>query len=899
MKIILQKAIFIAEKGYIIENVRPVYQKLMQKGELNYEISAFFPLAGHVMEFDEPNDTDFSWAKVPYLPQNIVDYDWDKIAPKSGEKLYRPSKRTMGGRTGSQRVKAIRDFLKNNHVDFVISAGDSDREGTLLVLEVLNYLNIPVNTTKRFWIKGGFTDSKTKDALQNLLPFDYEFSDGNKISNMYRASELRSQIDRVMGYSYSPALSLKTGAHIRFGRIKGPVINMVVIRDLEIKNFKPQTYYTVTADFNDGNKKYTGKLIDDEQREKSINNKAEADKIVQAMQNNPNSQVVLTEQKEHAVRPPQFLNTNDVKKQFLKHYSPKAIEDAMENLYHKHKIMTYPRTDTRYVSKDDASTFNSLIKAAASIPNLVPFIKQLKQANIDKIAKDKRYVDDKKAGAHEALVPTDKKFDYSKLTELEQKIISYVDGYFIQVFLPDQIMLKSKIITQNGKYQFLTNGQVEKDPGWSVLFKKKTAAKILPPVNKGDQVMLSKVDENKGITTPPSHYTLSSLIAAMGNVASLVDDKDAKKVLRETKGLGTDTSQTNIVMGLIQSGQFLLKGKTIYASKGSIELIDALSGLDIIDPISTADFETKLDDVQKGKLAASDYQKQAFDYVSKQCAIIKNSKTIPILETRDAGKDTGLEFNQQKITLRKGKYGMYYTVLLNTGKNCFVSESWRGMTIDVNTLKQMLTGQLVKLTSPTNAVYDFKFDPDKGFSVKEENAQTSLTYKNRAVTKHNGKFGPYYQIPVTPKKSMFISINLGGERGYKLTEADLKTLLDGGVLKQKEVQFKSGKYNVDLKIDFKKYKLVPIFNDNNDGTDTGLSVGKDKLLMRKGKYGEYYHLGKYNLGKKWSSHMFTPEEAQKLFSGEKVHVKFTSKAGKKMETDLVYDKNKGKVTFAE
>lgn len=893
----MQKAIFIAEKNYIIENTRPVYQKMAQKGELDYQIEAFFPLAGHVMEFDEPNDKNFSWAKVPYLPQNIMDYDWNKIAPKQGESLFRPSKRVMGNKSGYQRVKPIADFIKNNHIDFVINAGDSDREGTLLVLEVLNYLGFPADKSKRFWIKGGFTDDKVADSLKHLLPIDYEFSDGNKMRYMYQASELRSQIDRVMGYSYSPALSLKTGLHVRAGRIKLPTLNIVVKRDLEIKNFKPKTYYEISQDFKVNGGVYTGDLIDDNNKKQQFDQSNDAQKVAAVLKQNADSTILEADSTRKSVRPPQFLNTNDVKRVFLKKYGNKAIETAMENLYHKYKIMTYPRTDTQYVSKSDAQTFPALLKAASCVPKLAPFVKQIKSAQISKIASDKRYVDDKKAGAHEALVPTNKTFNFDSLPELEQKIIEYVDGFFVQAFLPDQVLLKSRIITQNGPYKLLTSGQIQKDPGWTVLFNKQSSDKLLPSVKKGDQVQNGKVDLVTKQTTPPSKYTVSSLINAMGHVASLVDDVQAKKILRETKGLGTDTSQGAIVDGLIQSGLLTTQGKQkqLTASKGAVQLILALSNLDIIDPISTADFETKLAQVQKGEIPAQDYQKMAFDYVAQQCDIIKNSKNIPMLNTSRKVVDTGIIFNKQTVTLREGKYGKYYTVLLNNGKNCFVSQSWRGITISVDVLKQLLTSQTVVLTNQDKAQFVIKFDPNHGFSAQEKNAATGISYKNRPVTKHNGKFGPYYQVPLTDRKSMFISIDMGT---FQITPDLLKLLLDGDVLKDKQVQFKSGKYICDLKIDFKKGKLVPIFK-GDQGTNTNLMVGKDKLVIKKGKYGEYYNAGQYNLGKKWSSHLFTPQEACDLLNGKQVHVKFTSKSGKQMETDLKYDKRKGKIVFAD
>lgn len=887
----MQNAIFIAEKNYIIENTQPVYERI--KSSLPYRIVGFFPLAGHVMEFNEPNDTQFSWQKIPYLPQNIVTYDWDNVTQAKGMQLYRPSRKVMGGKHGYERVNAIADFLNKHHVDFIISAGDSDREGSLLLLEVLNYLGIPLTATKRYWIKGGFTDPKVEHSLRNLLDLDYTFSDGNKIKYMYQASELRSQIDRVMGYSYSPALSLKTQSRIRAGRIKLPAVKLVVDRDLEIKNFVPETYYDIQQKFSVDDKSYVGKLLEgDTKKTAYITDKSKMEQIKKDLAN-PTAKIISLESRKSAVRPPQFLHTNDVKKQFLKKYGNKQIEDAMESLYHKRKIMTYPRTDTRYVSGDDATTFPDLLKAAQSIPSLKKAIQGIPASQISKISKDKRFVDSKKAGAHEALVPTEKSFDFNSLTKIEQEIISYVDGFFVQAFLPDQILLKTDIITQNGQHRFISRGQIEQDPGWTKLLGKTANNKILPQLNNGQQVTAHPPMIKTGQTTPPPHYTLSTLQGAMGNVASLVSDKDAKKILRETKGLGTDTSQGAIVDGLIASGQLLLHGKTVTASEGSIKMIEALQGLDIIDPISTANFETKLAMVSKGEIKASDYQKQAFDYVTQQCEIIKNSSSIPTLGAE--AKDTGMTHNGAKIYLIKGQYGPYYTVALASGKNAFISQKLRGMEITLSVLGELLQNGAAKVKSTTGAVYDITFNDQQGFAMSEENTATGLTYKGKAVTKHQGQYGPYYQIP-HGKKYIFVSENVGGAI---ITPEVLQKMLDGEAFKDQNVKFKSGTYKVDISIDFKQNKLAYTFSDSRDNKDSGEKAKTGEIEICKGKYGKYYKSGKYNIGAKWSSHVWTLDEVKALFNGESVHVKFTAKSGKEMETDLKYDKRKKKVVFVE
>lgn len=900
-----QNAIFIAEKGSIINSTRPVYQQMQSK--LNYKIIGWFPLAGHIMEFDEPDDGGkFSWDNVPYIPANIADYDWDSLRPKAGENLYRPVKTVMGGKSGKQRADDIAKFMKDNHVDFVISAGDPDREGGLLVLEVLNNLNIPVEKSKRFYVND-LTPKGISQGLSNLLDLDYKFKDGSSIRGIYQAGVLRSMIDRVMGYSYTPALTLKTGMLIRAGRIKLPTLNLVVTREKEILNFKPKTFYTIEEEFTAANGKYIGQLIDDNKQIIKFDNQQDAEKTEKTLKESNLAKIVSLDKKQQRVRPPQMYKTNDIVSMMAKKYSFKTIQDEMEDLYSIKKIMTYPRTDTKYLTDGQVEDFSSMLKAASYISELAPYVSKISQEDILRVGKDKRYVNSKKAGAHSALAPTGKKFDFGALSKIQQEIMMQVAGSFVKLFLPDQVVEKTDIVTAHGKHLFSTKGKVQISAGWTVLNSADSKDTVLPSVSKDEAVSVAKTNLNKGQTKPPAFYTDSSLIRAMENVANQVDDVDAKKILKETKGLGTDTSQPAIIEGLKASKLIEVKKKKLHPTAEGTKIIDALHGMDIIDPISTAKFEENLDAVSKEEITPLDYQNNAFNYVSKQCKIIYDSNTIPTLGKRTSSaksEETSISYNGETIQRYTNDKGSYYLIHLKEDKVGFIPAKPYEHEFTDEEINKLLAGNTLKNITfkmkDKSVTCDVVFDFNKGklrYIFPDRGENTGLSYEGVPVKLYDGKYGKFYFAKLKSGKLGF-NQNL---HGHLITIAEAKRLLNNEILKDLAFQFKNGESKADIKLildskDKNFGKIAYHFHNENSGKKVGEIAG-EPIFEKNGKYGKYYSYKGANINASFSSYVYTLEDIKNLFSKRPIPVKYKTKSGREREDMIIYDWNAKKITF--
>lgn len=912
----MTNAIAITEKSYQLTSLKPAYEKI--KSKLPYNILAWFPLAGHVMTYTaaaQKSSGNWAWDKLPIIPQEIRNYDWNAVAPNAGDDLYTPSTKKMGGKTGKQRVKAISDFLKKNDVDTILIISDPDREGDLLALEVINYLGYPMEKTRRVWLKGDLTEESCIDGLEHPHDFNYTFSDGINTKGLYQASQLRSQIDLIWGFSYTQALTLKTGQMVYAGRVKLPTLALVVNRELEISNFKPKTFFQLEQEFVHPNGKYIGKLLDKDGKEATFDTE---DTLKQALSTQTDSATIESvESKVNNVLAPQMFKTNNIMSLMAgKHYSFKQIQDAMESLYHNYKVMTYPRTDTRYMEDGQVADFEGMLESCACVPELKPYVDKIKDEDRARVGKSRRYVNSKKSGAHTALSPTKIKFDISQMTPLEADIIRAVDTQFVQLFLPAEKVQATTIITKSGDVKYKTTGKIIKDKGWTVLANTTSKDVLLPDIKQNDTVQFGKQNVKKGQTKPPAFYTDSTLITAMENVANQVDDKDAKAILKETKGLGTDTSQPEIIEGLKRSGLIFVQKNKLHASEDGINLIKALHGMEIIDPIFVAHFEDKLDQVAKLKLAPKEYQDEICEFVTKQMDVIKNSTTIPKLTGAHSKtkrqtyqkESTDMTYNGCKIDkITGGKYGAFYAVQPAAGqaKGVSFSSVIGGHELTEEEIEQLMSGKHINIPiktksgSTVHALIGLDMKTGK-FSYQRDDIQaTNFEYKGIKLNLYQGKNGPYYAAPVGKKWISFGKTVFG----YELTDEDIKTLLAGESVKDKELTFKNGKSKADLILDLnqrdKWFGHIQLHFHEEPGKDTGITVKGKPVTTKDGKYGKYYIWNGHNLGGKWAGHEWTNEEIQKLFNGDQVHVKAKSKAGKEFETDVVYDVKARKITFVQ
>ncbi|MBS6185287.1 MAG: DNA topoisomerase III, partial [Clostridium celatum] len=438
------------------------------------------------------------------------------------------------------------------------------------------------------------TDNAILDGFRNL-------KDGKEYENIYRAAVCRAEADWLVGLIVTRALTCKYNAQLSAGRVQSPTLAMIVQREEEIKNFKPKKYYTVNAKTKGYNLSWVNK--DNNSR---IFDEEFANKILSKIKGAEGEVVNVNSTNKKKFSPALYDLTElqrDANKIFG--YSAKQTLNIMQRLYENHKVLTYPRTDSRYISTDIVATIPDRLKAISVGEYRIVAEGLLKT----KINSNKGFVDNSKVSDHHAIIPTEEKPNLSNLSSEERKIYDLVVKRFLSVMLPAFEYIQTTIDAKVNEERFIAKGKVVISKGWKKLydkieddsFEEDIREQILPNINKGDKFIIENVSLNKGETKAPSRFTEGSLLSAMENPHKYINvGKDAAKTLGETGGLGTVATRADIIEKLFNSFVIEKKGKEILPTSKGKQLID-LVPKELKSPLLTAKWESQLDEIAKGK----------------------------------------------------------------------------------------------------------------------------------------------------------------------------------------------------------------------------------------------------------------------------------------------------------
>ena len=507
-------------------------------------------------------------------------------------------------KTGKQFNEVKRLMNRDDVVEIVI-ATDAGREGELVARWIIEKAGVH-KPLKRLWISSQ-TDKAILDGFKNL-------KDGKAYENLYRAAVCRAEADWLVGLNVTRALTCKYNAQLSAGRVQSPTLAMIVQREEEIKNFKPKTYYTISAKTKGYNLAWVNK--DNNSR---IFDEEFANKIVYKIKNAEGEIVNISSSNKKKFASALYDLTElqrDANKIFG--YSAKQTLNIMQRLYENHKILTYPRTDSRYITTDIVATIPDRLKAIAIGEYRITANELLKT----KVNGNKSFVDNSKVSDHHAIIPTEEKPNLSNLTSEERKIYDLVVKRFLSVLLPPFEYTQTTIEGSVENERFIAKGKVILSKGWKKLYDKleeenledDIREQVLPKVNKGDRFTIENVSINKGTTKPPARFNEGTLLSAMENPHKYINvGKDAAKTLGETGGLGTVATRADIIEKLFNSFVIEKRGKEIIpTSKGNqlIELVPA----ELKSPILTARWERQLDEIAKGKREWSSFIKEMKNY---------------------------------------------------------------------------------------------------------------------------------------------------------------------------------------------------------------------------------------------------------------------------------------------
>ncbi len=509
---------------------------------------------GHLLEQAPPDAYD------PALKQWRL--DTLPILPERWKLTPRPKARGQ--------LAAIRKLLKT--ADEVVHAGDPDREGQLLVQEVIEYLGWKGRVSRLL------VSDLNRPAVQRALA---RLEDNGRYQPLYRAAESRSRADWLYGINLTRAWTLtgRQAGHdgvLSVGRVQTPVLGLVVRRDAEIRDFEPRPFFVLWADLAVAH----GELrawwapgehhpLDDQGR---LLAREPAATLAERLPGAEGRLVALeTQQKRQAAPLPYSLSALQVDAARRYGISAKVVLDTCQALYERHQLITYPRSDCRYLPEEHFAAAPSTLQSACRDDETLRG--WLSGADFSRRS---RAWNDSKVGAHHALAPTGRPMDPTRLSATEANVFRLIARNVLAQFYPTLSTREVKAEFRILEEIFRARGQEVLDPGWKPLFTTRDEAPPLPPLTEGEVCRVQEAGVEDRETRPPEPFNDASLIKAMMNIGRYVDDPAVRRTLREHDGLGTEATRAGIIETLVERGYLVRQGKALRATRLGSALIASL-----------------------------------------------------------------------------------------------------------------------------------------------------------------------------------------------------------------------------------------------------------------------------------------------------------------------------------
>ena len=607
---------------------------------------------------------------------------------------------TAISKTKSQ-LRILHKWMHSREIDDIICATDSGREGELIFRYIYDITKCK-KPFRRLWISS-MTEKAIREGFAHL-------KDGKEYDLLYRSAKCRSEADWLVGMNASRAYTLQYQALLSIGRVQTPTLALIVKKQKEIDAFCPEDYYEVQADFD----KYVGLWIDERENTR-LKEKKKAEKIAAFVQGKPG--YIEKMQKEERKQPPPLLyDLTELQRECNRKFgfSAKKTLDIAQGLYEKRKMITYPRTDSRYLSDDMKEKARKTLQKLANAEEFAPFAKTI--LSMEKISFSKRIIDNSKVTDHHAIMPTDARIHTDHLTEDERKVFRLVAGRFLSVFYPYYVYETTKIYTIVEGERFLSKGTVVLQEGWQAVERvfapkakkgEKEEEQVLPPLAEGQrtEAMAAKVLQKK--TKPPSLYTESSLLSAMENAGRLVEDEALREEMKDS-GLGTPATRAAIIERLLKVGYIQRKGKTLLPTEKGKNLI-AVVPEELCSPQTTGKWEKGLSSIAKGKMTEERFMGSIRRYVQFLVAdAAKEKKDVsfarePMGKTRGKRRRTGLGQcplckrgsvleNSKAYFCTEWKNGCKFTIWKNS------TEAY-GIVLDEKTVKKLIKEEKIEKIS--------------------------------------------------------------------------------------------------------------------------------------------------------------------------------------------------------
>ena len=578
------KTLIIAEKPSVARDIVGALPGSFDEHKNFYESDDYVVTfaVGHLLELSDPEDYDPAWKSwkldnLPIIPEEF------KVRPRD--------------KKSATQLNLIHKLLKRKDVDRVVNACDAGREGELIFTHIYetSETDKPVD---RLWINS-MTKAAIRDGFEKLRPAD-------QLEPLRDAARSRSEADWLVGMNATRAATTRRGwgaGVVSLGRVQTPTLAMMVKREREIQAFTPEPYWLVHATFDP---RYNGLWFEDD--ETRLKDGKRADEIVEKV-TGKTGRVESAERKEQSERAPLLYDLTALQRDANRRFgfSARRTLSAAQSLYEGKKAITYPRTNSRWLSGDLVPQLKPTAETLVPISDYergARFVLGLDQLPLARVVNDAK-VDD-----HHAIIPTDIAHDVSAFTPDERRIFDLVARRFLAVFHPPARYARTTIVTEVEGERFRTRGKVTLEAGWRGVYGVEVADPAkqdedaegegeLPELKQGQEVRCAQAEAEAKETKPPPRYSEATLLSSMETAGKLVDDEELREAMKE-RGLGTPATRAEIIETLIRREYIERAGKDLQPTPKGMSVVTMLEEHPITSAELTGDWEKQLSDIEHG-----------------------------------------------------------------------------------------------------------------------------------------------------------------------------------------------------------------------------------------------------------------------------------------------------------
>jgi DNA topoisomerase-3 len=587
------KTLVIAEKPSVGRDLTKALPGAFAKHEGYLESDAHVVTwaVGHLVQLAEPDEYDAKYKKWRMADLPIV-------PPKF--KLVVRDERSR------KQMSVITRMLKRDDVDEVINACDAGREGELIFAWTFEKAGAK-KPVRRLWLSS-MTSKAIKEAFAALRP-------ASEFDLLEQAARSRSEADWIVGMNATRAATIRLRSSfdgaVSLGRVQTPTLAIIARREEEIRAFVPEPYWLVDATFDpvsgDPGRKYVGRFHAGAQPRLKTSEEAEA--IVAAVRGGP-GEITKLEKTTRREKAPLLYDLTSLQREANTRFgfSARRTLAAAQRLYEEHKVLTYPRTSSRFLPSDmipEIKPIASLVGTHREYARGAAYVTGLDVLALGRVINDAKVTD------HHAIIPTNSEHKLDKLSDDDRRIYDMVTRRFLAVFHPDAVFENTRLETTVGEYIFRTSGRVLMEAGWRGVYDEagldESAAEgddtadnqTLPKLAKGEAVSVLKVGSEEKITQPPRRYSDASLLGAMETAGKLVDDDELREAMKDS-GIGTPATRAAIIERLIDVGYVERDGRSLVCTEKGLGVISLLDDHALTSPSLTGDWEHRLSRIEQG-----------------------------------------------------------------------------------------------------------------------------------------------------------------------------------------------------------------------------------------------------------------------------------------------------------